>query len=47
MTAILSRYEELVEAGELQPDPEQRSAAEQLDLLQQSLEAPKQSRFLR
>jgi cell division protein ZapE len=46
MTAILSRYEELVEAGELQPDPEQRSAAEQLDLLQQSLEAPRQSRFL-
>jgi len=40
MTGVLTRYEELVGAGELRPDPEQRAAAERLNRLQQELEAP-------
>ncbi len=40
MTRVLVRYEELVAAGELRPDPEQRAAAQRLDRLQQELEAP-------
>lgn len=40
MTAVLARYEELVAAGELRPDPEQHAAAERLDRLQQELERP-------
>ena len=40
MTAILDRYEQLVAAGELRPDPEQRGAAQHLGMLQTQLEAP-------
>lgn len=40
MTAVLARYEALVAAGELRPDPEQRAAAVRLDRLQQRLEMP-------
>lgn len=39
MTRIVARYDALVAAGELRPDPEQRAAAERLDRLQQDLEA--------
>lgn len=46
MTALLTRYEELVAAGELRPDPEQRAAAARLAQLQQELEAPQASGFL-
>ena len=34
MSGLLSRYEELIAAGELQPDPDQRRAAERLDQLE-------------
>lgn len=40
MTRVLARYEALVSAGELRPDPEQRAAAARLDALQAELEAP-------
>ena len=40
MTGVLARYNALVAAGELRPDPEQRAAAERLDSLQKQLEAP-------
>lgn len=40
MTRIITRYDALVAAGELRPDPEQRTAAQRLDRLQQELEAP-------
>lgn len=40
MSRIIARYDALVAAGELRPDPEQRAAAERLDRLQQELEAP-------
>jgi len=43
MTALLARYEALVAAGELRPDPEQRAAATRLAQLQQELEAPQTS----
>lgn len=46
MTALLARYEALVAAGELRPDPEQRAAAARLALLQQELEAPQASGLL-
>jgi cell division protein ZapE len=39
MTSTLPRYDALVAAGELRPDPEQRAAAMRLDRLQQELEA--------
>jgi cell division protein ZapE len=39
MNGVLARYEELVAAGELKPDPGQLAAARQLDRLQQELEA--------
>jgi cell division protein ZapE len=39
MTSVLSRYEQLIAAGELRPDPEQRAAAERLSRLQEELEA--------
>ncbi len=39
MTGVLARFEELVAAGELRADPEQRIAAERLDQLQRALEA--------
>ena len=39
MTSVLARYDALVKAGELRPDPDQRAAAERLCRLQQELEA--------
>ena len=39
MTGMLARYEALIAAGELQADPDQRSAAHALDHLQRQLEA--------
>ena len=39
MGGILARYDRLIAAGELHPDPDQRSAAERLARLQQELEA--------
>jgi cell division protein ZapE len=38
MSGLLARYDALVEAGELRPDPDQRSAAEALARLQQILQ---------
>ncbi len=46
MTALLARYEALVAAGELRPDPEQRAAAARLAQLQQDLEAGQSSGLL-
>lgn len=47
MTDLLSRYEELVAAGELRPDPDQRAAAVRLRRLQQELEeTPKRGSVL-
>lgn len=46
MTALLARYEALVAAGELRPDPEQRAAAAQLAQLQQELELPQSGGLL-
>jgi len=39
MAGILARYEALIAANELRPDPDQRAAAERLDKLQRDLEA--------
>ena len=39
MTTVLDRYEALLAAGELRPDPEQRAAATRLNALQAELEA--------
>ncbi len=39
MSRVIGRYEELVAAGELRPDPGQRAAAARLDSLQAALEA--------
>ncbi|MFD1107152.1 cell division protein ZapE [Sphingobium olei] len=39
MMAVLSRYDALVQGGELRPDADQRAAAERLDRLQQELAA--------
>ncbi|MFN9375960.1 MAG: AFG1/ZapE family ATPase, partial [Novosphingobium sp.] len=46
MNALLARYEALVAAGELRPDPEQRAAAARLAQLQQELDAPQGSGLL-
>lgn len=46
MTDLLSRYEQLVAAGELRADPEQRAAAVRLARLQQDLEAPRSEGLL-
>ncbi len=47
MTTVLARYEELVAAGELKPDPDQRAAAVRLTRLQEELEAaPKRGSVL-
>lgn len=47
MTKVLSRYRELVGAGELRTDPEQEEAAERLDRLARELEAvPKKGSIL-
>lgn len=40
MTGLIARYEALVAAGELRPDPEQAAAAARLARLQGELEAP-------
>ncbi|MXO59535.1 cell division protein ZapE [Altererythrobacter salegens] len=40
MSGLLARYDALVAAGELRPDPDQRAAAERLQRLQDELEAP-------
>ena len=51
MTGVLARYEALVAAGELKPDPQQAKAAIRLNLLQQQLEQTTEigllGRFLR
>lgn len=39
MAQTLARYEQLIAAGELRPDPDQRRAAARLDALQKELEA--------
>ncbi|WP_116090571.1 cell division protein ZapE [Sphingomonas crusticola] len=39
MTTVLARYERLIAAGELKPDPDQRKVAARLDRLAQELEA--------
>jgi cell division protein ZapE len=39
MAGVLARYDALVAAGELRPDPEQQAAATKLDALQRQLEA--------
>ena len=39
MSGVLARYQALVAAGELKPDPEQRAAAERLAAMQEQLEA--------
>ena len=39
MTGVLERYQALIAAGELRPDPEQRAGAERLNRLQDELEA--------
>jgi cell division protein ZapE len=39
MSGVIARYEALVAAGELKPDPDQRKAAEALGRLQRQLEA--------
>ena len=46
MTRVLARYEELVAAGELRADAEQRAAAVRLDTLQQQLETAPQTGLL-
>jgi cell division protein ZapE len=46
MSSVLARYEELVGAGELRPDPEQRAAAQRLNGLQQELESTNSTGFL-
>jgi cell division protein ZapE len=38
--AVLDRYQRLIAAGELRPDPDQQGAAERLDRLGQALNAP-------
>ncbi|TIX50750.1 cell division protein ZapE [Alteraurantiacibacter aquimixticola] len=43
MTGVLARYEELLESGELRPDPQQRAAAGRLGELQATLEASRQA----
>ena len=46
MTGLLARYDSLIDAGELRPDPDQRAAAEKLDDLQRQLEQPTSGGFL-
>ncbi|MGQ7829209.1 cell division protein ZapE [Altererythrobacter sp. Z27] len=47
MSGLLARYDELIAAGELHPDPDQRAAAERLTRLQSDLEAvPKRGSVL-
>ena len=46
MSSVLARYEELIAAGELRPDVEQRAAAVRLAQLQNDLESPHTTGFL-
>jgi len=46
MSGVLSRYEQLLAAGEVRPDPDQRHAAELLDRLEQELEREAKPGFL-
>jgi len=46
MSSVLARYEELIAAGELRPDVEQRAAAVRLAQLQNDLESPHTEGFL-
>jgi cell division protein ZapE len=46
MSGLLARYQALVAAGELKPDPDQRAAAERLAKLQQELETERSDGFL-
>ncbi len=46
MSMLIARYDALVAAGELRPDPEQAAAARQLAALQAQLEAPAASHGL-
>jgi cell division protein ZapE len=46
MSGLLARYQALVAAGELKPDPDQRAAAERLAKLQQELETERGEGFL-
>lgn len=47
MSGLLARYKALIADGQLQPDPDQRRAAERLDRLQKELEAKHSAGFLR
>jgi len=47
MSGVLTRYEQLVAAGELRPDPEQAAAARRLDALATELEHPRHTGLLR
>ena len=38
MTSVLARYDALVKAGELRPDPDQRAAAERLGITTDGLD---------
>jgi cell division protein ZapE len=42
MSGMIARYEALIAAGELKPDPEQRAAAERLQLVQDELVAARE-----
>jgi cell division protein ZapE len=46
LAAVLARYDALVAAGELKPDPEQAAAARRLDALAMALEQPPRSGLL-
>ncbi len=46
MTGILARYRDLVERGELRPDPDQQAAAERLQTLQGELEQDQGGGFI-
>ena len=45
MSGILQRYKDLLVAGELQPDADQRASVEHLASLQSALEAERKSGF--
>ncbi|PTQ10861.1 cell division protein ZapE [Sphingomonas oleivorans] len=46
MTDVIARYDRLIEAGELRPDPDQRATVERLDRLAAELAAPVKQSFL-
>lgn len=47
MSGLIARYDELLDSGELHPDPEQRAAAEVLARVQDELESRKGTGFFR